>query len=73
MPGDYFAINTTLSFNQLAGMGFPVDRIKELSDMVQVNVVGRPGGAVSLAVGMASILGSLPGMKVSCLTGTTSR
>jgi carbon starvation protein len=63
LPGDYFAINTTLSFNQLAAMGFPIDRVKELSDMVQVNVVGRPGGAVSLAVGMASILGSLPGMK----------
>jgi carbon starvation protein len=44
-------------------MGFPIDRVKELSVMVQVNVVGRPGGAVSLAVGMASILGSLPGMK----------
>jgi carbon starvation protein len=63
MPGDYFAINTTLPFDQLAAMGFPVDRVKELSAMVQVNVVGRPGGAVSLAVGMASILGSLPGMK----------
>jgi carbon starvation protein len=63
LPGDYFAINTTLSFDQLAAMGFPIDRVKELSVMVQVNVVGRPGGAVSLAVGMASILGSLPGMK----------
>ena len=63
LPGDYFAINTTLSIDQLAAIGFPVDRIKELSDMVQVNVMGRPGGAVSLAVGMASILGSLPGMK----------
>jgi len=28
-----------------------------------VDVAGRPGGAVSLAVGMASILGNLPGMK----------
>jgi len=63
LPGDYFAINTALSFDQLAAMGFPVNHIKELSAMVQVNVVGRPGGAVSLAVGMASILGSLPGMK----------
>ena len=63
LPGDYFAINTTLSFKQLAALGFPIDRVKELSEMVQVNVVGRPGGAVSLAVGMASILGGLPGMK----------
>ena len=63
LPGDYFAINTTLSFDQLATMGFPIERVKELSEMVQVNVVNRPGGAVSLAVGMASILGGLPGMK----------
>jgi len=63
LPGDYFAINTTLSFDKLAAMGFPVERVRELSDMVQIDVVGRPGGAVSLAVGIASILGSLPGMK----------
>jgi carbon starvation protein len=63
IPGDYFAINTTLTFEKLASMGFPVSRIQELSAMVEVNVVGRPGGAVSLAVGMASILGSIPGMK----------
>jgi carbon starvation protein len=63
IPGDYFAINTKLSFDQLALMGFPVQRIHELSAMVGVDVAGRPGGAVSLAVGMASILGNLPGMK----------
>lgn len=63
IPGDYFAINTKLTFDALAGMGFPVDRIKELSAMVGVNVEGRTGGAVSLAVGMASIFSSLPGMK----------
>jgi carbon starvation protein len=63
IPGDYFAINTKLSADALAAMGFPVDRIHELSSLVGVNVEGRPGGAVSLAVGMASILSSLPGMK----------
>lgn len=63
IPGDYFAINTKLSFEQLASLGFPVERIRELSEMVGVNVAGRPGGAVSLAVGMASILGNIPGMK----------
>lgn len=63
IPGDYFAINTKLSFEQLAALGFPVQRITELSQMVGVNVAGRPGGAVSLAVGMASILGNIPGMK----------
>lgn len=63
IPGDYFAINTKLTVDQLATMGFPVQRITELSAMVGVDVSGRPGGAVSLAVGMASILGNLPGMK----------
>jgi carbon starvation protein len=59
IPGDYFAINTKLTFDQLAALGFPVGRVAELSALVGVNVAGRPGGAVSLAVGMASILGSL--------------
>ena len=43
-------------------MGFPVSHINELSRMVEVDVSGRPGGAVSLAVGMASIFSGLPGM-----------
>lgn len=63
IPGDYFAINTRLTFDQLAALGFPVARIAELSRMVGVNVAGRPGGAVSLAVGMASLLGSVPGLR----------
>ncbi len=63
IPGDYLAINTKLSPEALANLGFPVDKIKELSAMVGVNVEGRPGGAVSLAVGMASILSNIPGMK----------
>jgi len=63
IPGDYFAINTSLSFEALAGLGFPVERVRELSSMVGTDVAGRPGGAVSLAVGMASILSGIPGMK----------
>ncbi|MDH4228077.1 MAG: carbon starvation protein A [Deltaproteobacteria bacterium] len=63
IPGDYFAINTKLSFDQLAAIGFPVERITELSAMVETEVAGRPGGAVSLAVGMAYIFSGLPGMK----------
>ncbi|KAF0219331.1 MAG: carbon starvation [Geobacteraceae bacterium] len=63
IPGDYFAINTKLSFDAIAALGFPVERVRELSAMVGTDVVGRPGGAVSLAVGMASILSSIPGMK----------
>lgn len=62
VPGDYFAINTKLGFDQLAALGFPVSHINELSSLVGTDVHGRPGGAVSLAVGMASILSSLPGM-----------
>jgi len=61
-PGDYLAINTLLSAETLASMGFPVSQIHELSRMVEVDVSGRPGGAVSLAVGMASIFSGLPGM-----------
>lgn len=63
IPGDYFAINTKLSFDTIAGMGFPVEKVVEYSQMVGTDVVGRPGGAVSLAVGMASILSGIPGMK----------
>jgi len=62
LPGDYFAINTTLSAEALGALGYPVARIHELSRLVEQEVMGRPGGAVSLAVGMASIFSALPGM-----------
>ncbi|WP_455378847.1 carbon starvation CstA family protein [Petrachloros mirabilis] len=62
IPGDYLAINTTLSADALTAMGFAPARIGELSQLVEVDVAGRPGGAVSLAVGMASIFAALPGM-----------
>lgn len=62
IPGDYLAINTMLSPEALAAMGFPVSRVQDLSRLVEVDVAGRPGGAVSLAVGMASIFSGLPGM-----------
>jgi carbon starvation protein len=62
IPGDYLAINTMLMPDELAAMGFPVSRVHELSQLVEVDVTGRPGGAVSLAVGMASIFSALPGM-----------
>lgn len=63
IPGDYFAINTHLSFDELARLGFPVSNISKLSAEVGTTVAGRPGGAVSLAVGMASICSTLPGMR----------
>ncbi|HJU04462.1 MAG TPA: carbon starvation CstA family protein [Nitrospiraceae bacterium] len=62
VPGDYLAINTTLSADALAAIGFPVDKVQALSRLVEVDIAGRPGGAVSLAVGMASIFAGLPGM-----------
>jgi len=63
IPGDYMAINSKLAPEALAAIGYPVSRIHELSAMVGVDVAGRPGGAVSLAVGMASIFSALPGMR----------
>ncbi|MFZ5907236.1 MAG: carbon starvation protein A [Nitrospirota bacterium] len=63
LPGDYFAINTTLSSDAIRELGFPVEKVEEFSATVGIDVAGRPGGAVSLAVGMASILSGIPGMK----------
>ena len=61
IPADYFAINTAPAVYAKLGM-MPV-HLSALSAMVQENIVGRPGGAVSLAVGMAQIFSGLPGMK----------
>jgi len=63
VPGDYFAINSKLSLHAIAALGFAPDKINDLSALVGVNVQGRPGGAVSLAVGMSSILSNISGMK----------
>lgn len=60
-PGDYFAINTSPAV--FANLGMHVKDLPILSQMVGENVAGRPGGAVSLAVGMAHIFSSIPGMK----------
>jgi len=60
-PGDYFAINVTPEkFHQL---GIATVNLAELSRQVGENVTGRPGGAVSLAVGMAQIFSGMPGMR----------
>jgi carbon starvation protein len=64
IPGDYFAINSPAGTEGvLASLGLAPQRLQELSSMVGVNVANRPGGAVSLAVGMASVFSALPGMK----------
>ena len=60
-PEDYFAIN--VSAEKFAQLGMSVIHLPELSLQVGENVAGRPGGAVSLAVGMAQIFSSLPGLR----------
>jgi len=61
MPGDYFAINTPPKV--FAKLGMPMVELNDLSRLVGMDVAGRPGGAVSLAVGMAHIFSSIGGMK----------
>jgi carbon starvation protein len=60
-PGDYFAINTAPA--TFASLGIPVVHLPELEAAVGESVAGRPGGAVSLAVGIAQIFSGLPGMR----------
>ncbi len=60
-PADYFAINA--SPQVFAKLGMQVKELPMLSQMVGEELAGRTGGAVSLAVGMASIFGNIPGMK----------
>ena len=60
VPADYFAINASpAAFSKL---GMQVQDLPALSAAVQENLVARPGGAVSLAVGMAHIFSSIPFM-----------
>ncbi|MGO9020324.1 MAG: carbon starvation protein A [Syntrophobacteraceae bacterium] len=61
VPSDYFAINTTAAVYKTIGMT-PV-HLPQLAAEVQENIQGRPGGAVSLAVGMAYIFSSVSFMK----------
>jgi carbon starvation protein len=60
-PGDYFAIN--VSPEKFQHLGFATVNLAELSREVGENITGRPGGAVSLAVGMAQIFSGIPGMR----------
>ncbi|MBI5464654.1 MAG: carbon starvation protein A [Ignavibacteriales bacterium] len=59
-PADYFAINLTPEKFQMLGLS-PVN-LDWLQQEVGETVAGRPGGAVSLAVGFAQIFSSIPGM-----------
>jgi len=60
-PGDYFAINTSPAVFQ--SLGLPIVNLTNLGNQVGEVVVGRTGGAVSLALGMAQIFAGIPGMK----------
>jgi carbon starvation protein len=69
-PGVYFAMNTKLPIEQIAsgaasmgGLAFPVtlDQMKMLATEVgEKTLIGRVGGAPTLAVGMAQILANSP-------------
>jgi carbon starvation protein len=66
-PLDYFQINVspekfTQILPQLQALGFTQTNLTVLSNEVGETIAGRPGGAVSLAVGMAQIFSSIPGL-----------
>ncbi|HEY5509836.1 MAG TPA: carbon starvation protein A [Prolixibacteraceae bacterium] len=66
-PLDYFQINVspekfTQILPQLQALGFTETNLTQLSAEVGEKIAGRPGGAVSLAVGMAQIFSSIPGL-----------
>jgi carbon starvation protein len=64
-PGDYFAINVPAAAYaklQFGGQLLQQVHIPAIEAAVGEIVTGRTGGAVSLAVGMAQIFSSLPGM-----------
>ena len=67
-PLDYFMINVPTGklapfLPQLKAMGFTASDLPNLQAEVGESLTGRTGGAVSLAVGMAQIFSSIPGLK----------
>ncbi len=66
-PLDYFQINVPVEkfaqiLPQLQAMGFTESELPKLAAEVGEDIAGRTGGAVSLAVGMAQIFSSIPGL-----------
>ncbi len=59
-PSDYFAIN--VSPDTFAKLGLSTVHLEEFSREIGEALAGRPGGAVSLAVGFAQIFSGIPGM-----------
>ena len=70
-PGDYFAINTNPATHAAMvqtvsaqhGWDLAVRELPALEQGTQEHLAGRVGGAVTLAVGMAKVFCSLPGLK----------
>ncbi len=65
MPGDYFAINTSKDMYPAfidANPAFGEVDLQYFIDKIGVDLHGRTGGAVSLAVGMAHIFHNIPFM-----------
>ncbi len=65
VPGDYFAINTPREVYDAflaQNPGLHAVDLAHFSEMIGVDLQGRTGGAVSLAVGMAHIFNSIPFM-----------
>ncbi|WP_294180146.1 carbon starvation protein A [uncultured Clostridium sp.] len=58
---DYFAINSAPAV--FAKLGMIPKELPMLSQMVGENLAGRPGGGVSLAVGMSYVFYKIPGME----------
>lgn len=61
VPSDYFAINS--SAQAYASLGMQPENLAMLEAEVQENLAARPGGSVSLAVGMAYIFSRIPWME----------
>ena len=61
VPADYFAINAPAEKFQALGMA--VQELPRLEAEVQESLMARPGGSVSLAVGMAHIFSQIPFME----------
>jgi carbon starvation protein len=58
VPADYFAINSAPA--AFAKLGIDTVNLPWLAQEVGEKIQGRPGGAVSLAVGMAYVFSSIP-------------
>lgn len=61
VPADYFAINAPAE--KFSKLGMSVVELPHLEAEVQESLMARPGGSVSLAVGMAHIFSKIPFME----------